>query len=110
MTPFDRTQEVSFLRALADLDPARMGVAFDGAFDKCTSFEETGVMVDQLANQFPGLVELVNRLQIRVIEELDDESAQTHAVLGGAMVLLALIDYATTQELRTRFPDLPETP
>jgi hypothetical protein len=43
------------------------------AFDKCTSFEETGVMVDQLADDFPALAGLSERLRIRMREELEDE-------------------------------------
>jgi hypothetical protein len=54
-------------------------------------------------------VGLVARLRARIGEELDDEAACRHVVLGGVLVLLALVEHATTEDLRTQFPDLPDT-
>lgn len=79
--------------------------AFDGAFDKFTSFEETGVMVDVLVEDYPGLEALLGRLRSRISEELHDELPRRHVVLGGAVVLLALIEYARAEDMRRQFPD-----
>lgn len=95
-------------RELGSLDRTRVGDAFDGAFDKCASFEETGVMVDVLATDFPALYRMIERLRDRVAEELTDERSRTYAVLGGAMVLVALVEYARAEDMRLEFPDAPE--
>lgn len=99
---------MSLRRALAALDRGRVERCFEGAFDKCTSFEETGVMIDALADNFPALVGLVERLRVRIGDELDDEAARTHVVLGGVLVLLGLMELAITDDLLTQFPDLPD--
>jgi hypothetical protein len=47
---------------------------------------------------------------LRIGEEIDDDEAvRNHVIIGGVLVLLSLIDYATAEDLRTRFPDLPDT-
>ena len=97
-------------RELQGLDRIRVEAAFDGAFDKCISCEETGVMVDQLADGFPALAGLVDRLRARIGEELADERARTHAVLGGVLVLLGLAQHASAEEMRLQFPDAPDLP
>jgi hypothetical protein len=94
-------------RELEGLDPARIEAAFDGAFDKCTSFEETGVMVDRLADAFPALACLLDRLGARIGEEQADEQARTQAVLGGALVLLSMVEYIQAEAMRLQFPDTP---
>ena len=94
-------------RELERLEPGRGEAAFDGAFDKCTSFEETGVMVDRLTDDFPALAALLERLRYRITEEVADEQARTWAVLGGALSLLALVEYANVEDLRHQFPDAP---
>ncbi len=93
---------------LEALDPNRIMAALDGAFDKCTSFDETGTLVDQLVDQFPALSGLIYRLEARIVEETDDEQAHRHVVYGGVFVLLGLIEYANSQLLRIQFPDAPE--
>lgn len=87
-----------------------MEAAFDGAFDKSTSFEETGVMVDLLADDFPALAGLLDRLRTRIGEELTDEVACTHAVLGGTLVLVGLVEYVQADSFRAQFPDVPDAP
>lgn len=99
---------MSLREELEGLDRARVEAAFDGAFDKSTSFEESGVMVDQLADNFRALVGLLDRLRARIGEELADEQARNHAVLGGALVLLGLVEHATAETLRAQFPDVPD--
>ena len=98
---------MSLRRELDGLDRARVEAAFDGAFDKCTSFEETGVMVDQLADEFPALAGLLVRLEARIGDELTGETARRHAVLGGALILLALAEHAKAEDMRHQFPDAP---
>ena len=71
---------MSLRRALAELDPIGLATAFD------TSFDETGIMVDRLADGFRALAGLTDRLQVRIREELDDEEARTHATLGAVLV------------------------
>ena len=96
---------MSLRRKLEGLDRARAEAAFDGAFDKATNFEETGVMVDRLADDFPALAGLLDRLRARIGEELANEQARTHAVLGGALVLLGLVEYVQAEAMRLQFPD-----
>jgi hypothetical protein len=91
------------------LDAARFCAAFDGVFDKCTSFEETGVMVDLLAEGFPAADALISHLRLRVAEELDDETARLYCVLGAALVLLTFDDCARTEQLRRQFPDVSQS-
>lgn len=98
---------MSLRRELERLDRTRVGAAFDGAFDKATNFEETGVMVDRLADDFPALAALLERLRARIGEELADERARSHAVLGGALVLVGLVEYVEAEAMRLQFPDTP---
>ncbi len=95
---------MGLLEELASLDPGRARDAVDGAFDKCDQLEEAGVMVDALVDDFPGLAQLVVRLGERLAEELPDEALRTQAVLGGALVTLALVEHAAAEDLRRRFP------
>jgi hypothetical protein len=94
-------------RELTSLNPSLMEVAFDGAFDKCASFDESGVMVDQLADDFPALAALVRRMQARIGEELAGEASRAYVVLGGALALMALVEHAHAVEMRLQFPDAP---
>jgi hypothetical protein len=48
--------------ALQALDPRHAANALDGAFDKRTNFNETGVMVDALVDDYPALASIVSRL------------------------------------------------
>jgi hypothetical protein len=96
---------MSLRRELEALDRSRVEAAFDGAFDKCTSFEESGVMVDRLADDFPALAALVERLQARIAEEVDDHRAGIHVTLGAALVLLALVEHVQAEDMRLQFPD-----
>ena len=93
---------------LTSLDPLALQESFDGAFDKCTSFEEAGVMVDHLADDFPALAALLDRLRQRVGEEVEDDASRTRVVLGGTLVLLGLVEHVQVRELAERFPDTSE--
>ena len=101
---------MSLRQELEALHPGRAEAAFDGAFDKCTSFEETRVMVDRLADDFAALAAMLERLRARIADEVADEQARAHVVLGGVLVLLALVEHATAESMRTQFPDMPDAP
>lgn len=49
----------------------------------------------------------MDRLRARIGEELDGEQARAHVVLGGVLVLLALMEHAHANDMRFQFPDLP---
>ena len=64
-------------------------------------------MVDQLADEFPALAGLLVGLEARIGDELTGETARRHAVLGGALILLALAEHAKAEDMRHQFPRRP---
>lgn len=93
------------LRALAALDASAARDALAGVFDKLTSFEEAGVMVDELADGFSALSAVTTELAVRIGEETDDEHVRKHMVLGCAIGLLALVQYGHAEQMRRQFGD-----
>ncbi len=91
--------------ALAALDPARAAAALDGTFDKCTSFDETGVMIDALVDDYPALAAIVSRLAERGGEELTDDASRELLVMGCALGLLSLVEYGHAERMRHSFDD-----
>lgn len=87
-------------RVLAVLDADRARAALDGVFDKLTSGEEAGVMVDGLADDYPGLAAIVNQVALRIDEEAPDADAARHIAWGCALGMLAVIQYGQAEELR----------
>jgi hypothetical protein len=55
--------------------------------------------------RLPALAGVLERLHARIVEEVRDEQPRTPAVLGGAMMLLALVAYAHLEDMRHQFPD-----
>lgn len=93
------------LEVLSALDAARVVAAFDGFFDRCTDFDETGRMVDALADQFPALRALLARLAERVGDELIDDHGCL-VVLGASLALLGVVEHGQAERLHRQFPDL----
>jgi hypothetical protein len=91
--------------ALQALDPGHAANALDGAFDKCTNFNETGVMVDALVDDYPALASIVSRLAVRLEEELRDDASRDLVVMGCAFGLLSLVEYGHAEEMRRTFGD-----
>ena len=92
-------------RLLQGLDPALAVAAFDGAFDKLSSFDESGVMVAEFTDGFPALAAIAEQLALRVHEEIADPAGQSHVVTGCVVGFLTLIEYGHTESMRFRFGD-----
>lgn len=70
-----------------------------------TSFQESGVMVDEFAESFPALAAISLRLAERVGEEIADETGQAHVVMGCVVGFLTLIENGHTETMRHQFDD-----
>lgn len=92
--------ERDLLDHLVGIDPRRAEAALDGAFDACASDLETGRLIDELADAFPGLAAITRHVGERIVEEDEGTERASDTVLGAAMALLAVIRYAHAERLR----------
>lgn len=90
---------------LAAVDGERAATAVDAAIDACDSFEETGRLVEDLANGFPGIAAVIKQLGDRVRADIDHQHDAESIVIGAAIAMLGLIRYAHADRLRQTVDD-----